>query len=123
MCIRDRNIERVPVREVHEEEAKIELHKISEEHEKLIDVILEEEDQLIDSHKRHIDAIMELSKTEMSLLQEVSKPGSDIDEYVKGLNSILEHKLEIISVLRSRCLLYTSPSPRDQRGSRMPSSA
>ena len=24
---------------------------------------------------------------------------------------------------RSRCLLYTSPSPRDQRGSRMPSSA
>ena len=25
--------------------------------------------------------------------------------------------------LRMRCLLYTSPSPRDQRGSRMPSSA
>ena len=24
---------------------------------------------------------------------------------------------------KSRCLLYTSPSPRDQRGSRMPSSA
>ena len=26
-------------------------------------------------------------------------------------------------VLRKDCLLYTSPSPRDQRGSRMPSSA
>ena len=25
--------------------------------------------------------------------------------------------------LRTTCLLYTSPSPRDQRGSRMPSSA
>ena len=25
--------------------------------------------------------------------------------------------------LLERCLLYTSPSPRDQRGSRMPSSA
>ena len=25
--------------------------------------------------------------------------------------------------LKSGCLLYTSPSPRDQRGSRMPSSA
>ena len=25
--------------------------------------------------------------------------------------------------LQNRCLLYTSPSPRDQRGSRMPSSA
>ena len=26
-------------------------------------------------------------------------------------------------ILRYTCLLYTSPSPRDQRGSRMPSSA
>ena len=26
-------------------------------------------------------------------------------------------------VLATACLLYTSPSPRDQRGSRMPSSA
>ena len=25
--------------------------------------------------------------------------------------------------IRNTCLLYTSPSPRDQRGSRMPSSA
>ena len=31
--------------------------------------------------------------------------------------TILQKKLDII------CLLYTSPSPRDQRGSRMPSSA
>ena len=28
-----------------------------------------------------------------------------------------------IGNITSRCLLYTSPSPRDQRGSRMPSSA
>ena len=28
-----------------------------------------------------------------------------------------------LELLRSDCLLYTSPSPRDQRGSRMPSSA
>ena len=28
-----------------------------------------------------------------------------------------------LAVVRSNCLLYTSPSPRDQRGSRMPSSA
>ena len=30
---------------------------------------------------------------------------------------------ELASAQPSRCLLYTSPSPRDQRGSRMPSSA
>ena len=29
----------------------------------------------------------------------------------------------ITSTLSNVCLLYTSPSPRDQRGSRMPSSA
>ena len=29
----------------------------------------------------------------------------------------------VINTVASGCLLYTSPSPRDQRGSRMPSSA
>ena len=29
----------------------------------------------------------------------------------------------LYAVLGNDCLLYTSPSPRDQRGSRMPSSA
>ena len=29
----------------------------------------------------------------------------------------------VIDILHKSCLLYTSPSPRDQRGSRMPSSA
>ena len=41
---------------------QLSIMKLSEEHEKLIDVILEEEDQLIESHKRHIDAIMELAR-------------------------------------------------------------
>ena len=36
-------------------------------------------------------------------------------------SSLHEHKPELVSV--NTCLLYTSPSPRDQRGSRMPSSA
>ena len=34
-----------------------------------------------------------------------------------------EQPLETKKVLLNNCLLYTSPSPRDQRGSRMPSSA
>ena len=34
---------------------------------------------------------------------------------IVGVHPIIE--------LRQTCLLYTSPSPRDQRGSRMPSSA
>ena len=31
--------------------------------------------------------------------------------------------IKLALVLPEHCLLYTSPSPRDQRGSRMPSSA
>ena len=39
---------------------------------------------------------------------------------------IVQFKLDLLSgvgSIASGCLLYTSPSPRDQRGSRMPSSA
>ena len=35
----------------------------------------------------------------------------------------LEEKYNCEVVTFTACLLYTSPSPRDQRGSRMPSSA
>ena len=38
-----------------------------------------------------------------------------------GLGKLLETRQ--IKKMISSCLLYTSPSPRDQRGSRMPSSA
>ena len=33
------------------------------------------------------------------------------------------YRERIMTALPNGCLLYTSPSPRDQRGSRMPSSA
>lgn len=36
----------------------------------------------------------------MMLLHEVDKPGSDIEEYVGSLDSILHHKMELISVIR-----------------------
>ena len=39
--------------------------------------------------------------------------------YEKGINELPLHHLQTLCA----CLLYTSPSPRDQRGSRMPSSA
>ena len=35
---------------------------------------------------------------------------------------VTEQELLLMDMLKN-CLLYTSPSPRDQRGSRMPSSA
>ena len=50
-----------------------------------------------------------------------------VKETVVGMQAIAESSdkiADIISVITDiACLLYTSPSPRDQRGSRMPSSA
>ena len=42
------------------------------------------------------------------------------DELIAGLKN---PALETFKAKNKGCLLYTSPSPRDQRGSRMPSSA
>ena len=45
--------------------------------------------------------------------------------HLRGIYSTAPQVINEANVLRHRipCLLYTSPSPRDQRGSRMPSSA
>ena len=53
---------------------------------------------------------------------------SDYDKNTEKKKRLYEkHDLSLINVrpddLDNLCLLYTSPSPRDQRGSRMPSSA
>ena len=50
-------------------------------------------------------------------------PGVDEAAYVKAGFLAAIAKGEATSPLVTPCLLYTSPSPRDQRGSRMPSSA
>ena len=46
----------------------------------------------------------------------------DYDEDLSE-EEVLQHVQESTSGQTIDCLLYTSPSPRDQRGSRMPSSA
>ena len=42
---------------------------------------------------------------------------------VGDVNSVSVAEHAMMQLLACACLLYTSPSPRDQRGSRMPSSA
>ena len=54
-------------------------------------------------------------------------PDCQMDQSKQGTSKggVLSKALDHIVKLRQEndCLLYTSPSPRDQRGSRMPSSA
>jgi kinesin family protein 2/24 len=73
------------------------LEKICNEHEKLVEMILEEEEDLVNGHRQHIDDVVDIVKQEMVLLHDVDKPGSDIEQYVKNLDAILSHKMELIS--------------------------
>ena len=59
---------------------------------------------------RYANALFQLAK-EAKVLDSVS------NELIR-IKEILQEDQEVLS-----CLLYTSPSPRDQRGSRMPCSA
>lgn len=84
------------------------LQRMSEEHERLIGLILNEEESLVASHREHIDSLVEVVKQEMNLLHEVDKPGSDVDEYVSGILQALEHKARMIEALRSQVLTFQS---------------
>ena len=45
------------------------------------------------------------------------------DTVIDALEDVKGIDIRVLEVGHLTCLLYTSPSPRDQRGSRMPSSA
>ena len=68
--------------------------------------------QIVAAKKALQSAKLPFSKgAEMDATLEVARSGCLIGSAMGGMHSF------------STCLLYTSPSPRDQRGSRMPSSA
>ena len=46
-----------------------------------------------------------------------------IEVQKNSYKELTEFNAEAAELTKGFCLLYTSPSPRDQRGSRMPSSA
>ena len=60
-----------------------------------------------------------LSTHNMNSVEEICDEASIINKSKK----ILDGKIHDLKDKYTNCLLYTSPSPRDQRGSRMPSSA
>ena len=56
-----------------------------------------------------------------------AKPGANVSQMHYARKGIITAEMEYVAIRENMklevCLLYTSPSPRDQRGSRMPSSA
>ena len=49
--------------------------------------------------------------------------GGKLNRLISGVGSFQHHRRPLAMEMLERCLLYTSPSPRDSRVSRMPSSA
>ena len=76
---------------------------------------------LSEEEERILSEIEErLSETDPDLVREVS----ETTVFTQPLRSMKWAVVGFVGgVLVMVCLLYTSPSPRDQRGSRMPSSA
>lgn len=76
------------------------------DHEKLIEQILEDEEALISNHRHHIDDVVDLVKQEMMLLHEVDQPGSEVEDYVVKLDSILVMKMQKIMDIRTKLLSF-----------------
>ena len=52
-----------------------------------------------------------------------NKPEAFVKQWEVRFGNLMNAYAELLEGCDGACLLYTSPSPRDQRGSRMPSSA
>ena len=63
---------------------------------------------------QHIDDI---------LFGDINAPMTEEETFVELSRILTYYGMPTETVEECACLLYTSPSPRDQRGSRMPSSA
>ena len=87
---------------------------------------------IVQAHAGAEKKVSEQIKEELAKVDQESKfgeslvPTQDVTEIKKGKRSIVKKKYfpgYILVKLDMTCLLYTSPSPRDMRRSRMPSSA
>ena len=79
--------------------------------------------------KERVDAFSQASNSRITFIRADGKVTADSDIPYEEVELLDNHgsRPEIIAAMENgtgwSCLLYTSPSPRDQRGSRMPSSA
>jgi len=87
---------------------------LNQRHQHLINHILSEEEAVISMHRQHIDDMVDCVKQEMNILNEVEKPASDIDEYVNNLDAILMHKIEMITMLRTKLNKFRSDLREEQ---------
>jgi len=71
-------------------------------------MILSEEEDLIECHKQHVNEIINIEKDEMNLISEVDKSGSDVEKYIKSLDTMLNNKQNMIGNLRKKLMSFNS---------------
>lgn len=82
------------------------LEQICQDHETLVNIILQEEEDLLASHRKYIDDVVESVKKQMMILHEVDKPGSNVEEYISSLDSMLLGNMDMIKALRQQLLTF-----------------
>ena len=101
---------------------------LGEDHVPALVVNVSDEDALIMSLAENIARRGYRPLEILSDIEALRKRGHDADDITAKTGLSAKYVKDIVFLLdqgevRLICLLYTSPSPRDQRGSRMPSSA
>ena len=91
---------------VEKKQPAVNIEELSEKHEQLIGIILAEEEDLINSHRKMIDEMVDMIKHQMALLSDVDKPGSDVDHYVRELDSVLNIKEDMIKGIRDKLRVF-----------------
>ena len=86
---------------------------------KLISLIKEPDAYVFTSEANHYKSL-----DRVVITRDINKVMREVANQLPGKPNITSHSFRIGYITQLwNCLLYTSPSPRDQRGSRMPSSA
>ena len=83
----------------------------------------EEHIELIASENYTSTRVMEAQGSQLTNKYAEGYPGKRYYGGCEFVDTVERLAIERAKALFKACLLYTSPSPRDQRGSRMPSSA
>ena len=70
-----------------------------------------------------LDAYRQSMKKKEEILSQLQQGVVNTQAEIHMLTGAIQALEDIVNTPVETCLLYTSPSPRDQRGSRIPSSA
>ena len=75
---------------------------INQKHSNLIQEILEKEDDLVNNHSHSVNETPDIMNYELQILADVQEPNSDMGDYLKKLDKVLEYKETIIASLRNK---------------------